>query len=90
MKTHHPILNEIEAFLADTGMGATYFGKRAVNNSELVARLRAGGAIHFRTEDSVRKFISENSPSSGVLQSDGSCLNKDVGSAKRHVKGASA
>jgi hypothetical protein len=24
------------------------------------------------------------------LQSDGSCLNKDVGSAKRHVKGASA
>lgn len=90
MKTHHPILTEIEAFLADTGMGATYFGKRAVNNSELVARLRAGGAIHFRTEDSVRKFISENSPSSDVSQIDGSLPSKDVGDASANVQGRGA
>lgn len=90
MKTHHPILTEIEAFIADTGMSATYFGKRAVNNSELVARLRAGGAIHFRTEDSVRKFIAENSPSSDASEGDSSAMgslpDKDVGSGNANVK----
>lgn len=34
------LLLEIEAFLVATGMGPTTFGKVAVGNSELVARLR--------------------------------------------------
>lgn len=63
MTQHHPILSEIEAFIARTGMAETYFGKKSVNNSELVARLRAGGGIHFNTEARVRSFIN-NSPSS--------------------------
>lgn len=36
------LLADIEAFLAETQMSASYFGKRAVGNSELVVRLRAG------------------------------------------------
>lgn len=66
MKQHHPILPLVEAFLAESKMGETYFGKRAANNSELVARLRAGGSVHFKTEDAIRKFIAENSPSSSA------------------------
>jgi len=67
----HPILPDVEAFLDKTGMGETYFGKRAANNSELVAR----------------KFIAENSPSSDVSQRDGSLPSKDVGSGNANVKG---
>jgi len=36
------LLTEIEAFLTETQMSPSYFGKRAVGNSELVVRLRAG------------------------------------------------
>ena len=38
-----PLLAEIEAFLAETGMGETYFGKARGNNSELVGRLAVVG-----------------------------------------------
>ena len=38
----NPLLEEIEAFLAETGMGVSYFGKKAANDSNLVQRLRAG------------------------------------------------
>lgn len=58
------LLSEIEAFLAATGMGETYFGKLSANDSGLVARLRAGTtptgkAVFVRPEVqvSVRKFM---------------------------------
>ena len=58
------LLTEIEAFLVETGMGETYFGKRSANDSGLVARLRAGttptGKVVFvrpEVQTSVRKFI---------------------------------
>lgn len=57
MQTSDPILTEIDAFLSDTGMGASYFGKKAVGNSEVVARLRAGGRIWPETRDKLRTFI---------------------------------
>lgn len=57
MQTSDPILTEIDAFLSDTGMGASYFGKKAVGNSEVVARLRAGGRIWPETRDKLRDFI---------------------------------
>jgi len=58
MSIMHPILlAEIEAFLADTGMGESYFGKRAANNSEIVARLRAGKRVWPETETRVRAYI---------------------------------
>lgn len=69
MNKHHRILDEIETYLAKTGMGRTYFGKQAVNNSELVDRLRAGGSVHFRTEAEIKKFMLDHpiadTPSNG-------------------------
>lgn len=53
------LISEIEAFLADTGMGESYFGKKAVGNSEIVSRLRDGRRIWPDTEDRVRAFIAE-------------------------------
>lgn len=52
-----PILDEIDAYLRESGMGASYFGKVATGNSELVARLRAGGRVWPETEAKVRDFI---------------------------------
>lgn len=58
MTIQHPtLLSEIEAFLSQTGMGASYFGKMSAGNSELVARLKAGGRIWPETEVKVRAFI---------------------------------
>lgn len=58
------LLSEIEVFLTATGMGETYFGKKAANDSALVARLRAGttptGKVVFvrpEVQTSVRKFM---------------------------------
>lgn len=58
-KTPHPILAEIEAFLVKADMGATYFGKRAVGNSELVRRLRAGRDILTSSEKRIRTFMEK-------------------------------
>lgn len=53
-----PVLSEIDAFLAQTGMGASYFGKKAVGNSEVVARLREGRRVWPETRDKLRAFIA--------------------------------
>lgn len=57
MENKNDLLTEIEAFLAKTGMGAAYFGKVAVGNSELVKRLRDGGDVLSGTAARVRAFI---------------------------------
>lgn len=51
------LLGTIDKFLAETGMGPTYFGRVACGNSELVSRLRKGGRIWPETEANVRAFI---------------------------------
>jgi hypothetical protein len=57
---HHPeLLSEIEAFLAESGMGETYLGKAAVGNSEVVARIRKGRRVWPETADGLRSFIAE-------------------------------
>ena len=53
-----PLLDLIDAFLAETGMGPTYFGKLAANNSDFVKRLRDGRPILTSTETRVREFIA--------------------------------
>jgi len=58
---HNDLLSEIERFLTDAGMGESYFGKKAVGNSELVKRLRAGRPVLTSTEAAVRDFISRHS-----------------------------
>lgn len=53
------LLSKIDKFLSDTGMGASYFGKRAVGNSELVGRLRSGGQVYLGTGAKVDEFIEK-------------------------------
>ena len=59
MFDHHNLLEEIREFLAETGMGASYFGKKAASNSELVARLEDGGRVWPETAKKVRSFIAQ-------------------------------
>lgn len=63
MSANTTLLSEIEAFLSETGMGPSYFGKVAAGNSELVPRLRGErpgkGRIYSDTEANVRAFMAE-------------------------------
>ena len=52
------LLSEIDAFLTETGMSPSYFGKRAANNGRLVERLRSGRRIWPDAETRVREFMS--------------------------------
>lgn len=56
---HHDLISDIEAFLRESGMGPSYFGKKAVGNSELLPRLKNGGRVWPETELKVRKFIAD-------------------------------
>ena len=51
------LIELIETFLSETGMGASYFGKVAAGNSEIVPRLRNGKRVWPETEQKVRAFI---------------------------------
>jgi hypothetical protein len=53
------LLSEVNSFLAETGMGVSYFGKVASGNSELVKRLESGGRVWPETADKIRAFMSE-------------------------------
>ena len=52
------LLLEIDAFIAETGMGVSYFGKMASGNSEVVHRLRSGGGVLLETADKIREFMA--------------------------------
>lgn len=91
MTKHHPILAEIEAYILDTGLSETYFGKKAVNNSELVSRLRSGGSVHFLTESKIREFIKNNPSQETALTAaddEGFSPEKNVGTPVNTFKGA--
>lgn len=51
------LIQDIETFLRNSGMGASYFGKVATGNSELVSRLRAGRRVWPETEEKAREFM---------------------------------
>ena len=53
------LLTEIREFLKSSGMGPSYFGKRACGNSEIVSRLENGGTVTVRSLVRIRTFISE-------------------------------
>ncbi len=55
--THDRLLSDIERFIAGTGMGAAYFGRKAVNNGKLVKRLREGRPIETATVEKVVAFM---------------------------------
>lgn len=62
------LLTEIREFLAESGMGPTYFGKLATGNAELVRRLEAGRTVTLVTADRIRAFIAERRKVSSAVE----------------------
>lgn len=57
---HAALLADIRSFIELTGMGKSYFGRLACNNSELVSRLERGGSVTLRTAEQIRRFIAQH------------------------------
>lgn len=64
------IISDVEEFCARHGMKETTFGRLAVNDGKLVARLRAGGSVTLKTAGDIRAFL--NTPRPSRAPSDGS------------------
>lgn len=54
-----PILEEVEAFLAETGLSEHRVGFLLARNGKLVERLRAGRRIWPETEQMIREEIEQ-------------------------------
>ncbi len=54
------LLQEISDYCRRTGLAESTFGRRAVNDGKLTARLRNGGRITTDTLDRIRSFMAEN------------------------------
>lgn len=59
MLTAETFLAEIDAFLAESGMSATAFGKAAVGDPNFVKDLRDGRSASLRLVEKVNAYISE-------------------------------
>lgn len=77
------LLGEIRRFLTKHPMGPSYFGKRAVGNSELVARLAAGRSVSLDTAAKARAFMEANAPTGeqGTGDGSGTITNPDASRA---------
>jgi hypothetical protein len=53
------LIQEIDAFLAEFGIGEHRFGILAAKNGRLVERLRSGGRVWPETEQQVREFMNQ-------------------------------
>jgi hypothetical protein len=54
------LLREISDYCRKTGVAESTFGRRAVNDGKLTARLRNGGRITTETLDRIREFIASH------------------------------
>jgi len=54
------LLQEISDYCRQTGLAESTFGRRAVNDGKLAARLRNGGRITTDTLDRIRSFMATN------------------------------
>ena len=59
------LLHEIHEFLAETGMGPTYFGQLAASNTTLVQRLESGRTVSLITAERVRAFMADERKRAG-------------------------
>lgn len=57
--TEQALLQEVDDFLAETGMAETTLGRLAVNDGKFIPRLRKGGRTWPETARRVRKFMAE-------------------------------
>jgi 2,4-dienoyl-CoA reductase-like NADH-dependent reductase (Old Yellow Enzyme family) len=53
-----PVLSEVEAFLQSSGMTATAFGQKALNDPTLVHELRRGRDLRRSTRARILAFIA--------------------------------
>lgn len=58
MSTRQKLLEEIEAFLKETGMAPTVFGEEAVGDRALIISLRKGRDLKLATMDRIRAFMA--------------------------------
>ena len=54
------LLDEVEAFCRLAGIAETTFGREAVNDGKLCARLRAGKSLTLETADRIRDYIASH------------------------------
>lgn len=59
------LLQEIASFCRQRGLAESTFGRRAVNDGKLAARLRNGGRITTDTLERIRSFMAESGDSGG-------------------------
>jgi hypothetical protein len=62
------LLTEISDYCRQTGLAESTFGRRAVNDGKLAARLRNGGRITTETLDRIRAFMDSNRTATGVAR----------------------
>jgi hypothetical protein len=60
MNETQQLIREIEAFLRSSGMAESTFGRKAVNNGKLMARLRAGSSVTLDTASQIRRFMADS------------------------------
>lgn len=60
MSETQKLISEIEAFLRDAGMAESTFGRKAVNDGKLMARLRSSGSVTLEKASQIRRFMAEN------------------------------
>lgn len=53
-----PLIEQIEAFVSDTGMSPVTFGREAMNDPHFVRDLRKGRRLWPETEARVRRFLA--------------------------------
>jgi len=58
----HELLAKVEAFLVDSGMAPTRFGRDVMGEASLVTRLRDGRSLSLRNANKVMRFIESWSP----------------------------
>ncbi|WP_173087290.1 hypothetical protein [Devosia sp. 1635] len=63
------LLTRIEAHCARESIAESTFGRLAVNDGKLVARLRAGGSINLRTFSAIQTFLDATVERVGEAQS---------------------
>jgi phosphopantothenoylcysteine decarboxylase / phosphopantothenate---cysteine ligase len=76
------LLEEIELFLARSGMSATKLGLSAVNDGHMVANLRRGSSVTLKTADRVRAWMAAHGGAEAVTMSD---VSRETSIAKRIV-----
>ena len=59
MITNQSIIDSIEKHCAAQGMAVSTFGRKAVNDGKLIARLRDGKPISIDTYNRINSFIAD-------------------------------